>query len=634
MIIQPLAAFLFFGGAYEPSPSAAPSAAIATASILQEKLQETPQDSIAASVAASIETRIPPAVQVRGEEHYFTLAERMAEHRVPAVSIAVFENDEIVWAGAYGLAEPGIPATVETMFQAASISKPVNGLAAALMVEQGKLDFDKPINDYLKAWKLPSNALTKATPVTARHLLTHTAGTTVHGFGGYPTGSPVPTLVQLLDGEQPANSPPVRVDLKPGTERRYSGGGISIVQMAMVEIMGAPYPEILESLVLNPLKMTNSTFAQPLPAALLGKAAAGHLGDGSVVPTKRHVYPEMAAAGLWTTPSDLARFLIALSAGRKGDGSVISKEVAMNMTDPAVPATGPGAEIGISMFLFQQGGQWMFGHGGANEGFRCNAMASRDGGFGVVVMTNSDNGSALAEEIERALFARPGWPSEDPIERVAIDDELRKQLPGRFTMGPGNPLEIAIEAKRIELRLPFRPAVELVPIAGSEFISLDDGARVRFGPEGRNLIATMPDGRVFVAERMADDAQAPLIELAAGRFDGAVSAWRKIEEAEPGSPALDEVELNALGYELLGEGDNESALTVLRFVTAVRPSSSNAFDSLGEAHAIRGETVQAIAAYKKSLALLDADESIPAEAKRARRTQSQEMLSRLRKPGD
>lgn len=586
------------------------------------------------AIAASVETRIPPAVQVRGEEHYFSLAERMSVHKVPAVSIAVFENDEIVWAKAYGLAEPGKPATVETMFQAASISKPVNGLAAALMVEQGKLDFDKPINDYLKSWKLPNNELTNATPVTARHLLTHTAGTTVHGFGGYPTGSPVPTLLQLLDGDAPANSPPVRVDLKPGTERRYSGGGISIVQLAVTEIMGQPYPELLKTLVLDPLQMTSSTFVQPLPRELLVKAAAGHHSDGSVIPTQRHVYPEMAAAGLWTTPSDLARFLIALSEGRKGESSMIPKRVAKNMTEPAVPASGPGAEIGISMFLFQQAGHSMFGHGGANEGFRCNAMASRDGGFGVVIMTNSDNGSALATEIERALFARPGWPSQDPIERVAIDDKLRKRLVGRFAMGPSNPFEIAIEAKRIELRFPFRPVVELVPVAGSGFISLDDGARLRLDPEGHTLFATMPDGRVLASERMADNAEAPLIELAAGRFDAAVAAWQEIEQADPGSPVLNEPDLNALGYQLLGEGENESALIVLRFVTVVRPSSSNAFDSLGEAYAIRSETTKAIAAYEKSLALLDADESIPAETKRARRAQSQEMLDRLGEPGD
>ncbi len=584
------------------------------------------------SIALEVETRIPPPVQVRGEERYFSLAERMKTHRVPAVSIAVFENNKIVWAKAYGMSDAGKPATTETMFQAASISKPVNALAVAIASERGLLDIDRPINEYLKSWKLPSNALTSEIPVTTRHLLTHTAGTTVHGFGGYPSGSPVPTLAQLLDGKTPANSPAVRVDIKPGSKVRYSGGGISIVQMAMLDILGKPYPEILKSLVLDPLGMTNSTFAQPLPQERLDRAAAGYHRNGAQVPTKRHVYPEMAAAGLWTTPSDLARFLIAISKARNGMDSALSKTVATQMTSPAIPATEPDSAVALGMFLNRRGDQWMFGHGGANEGFRCNAAASRDGGFGYVIMTNSDNGSQLADEIELALLSLPGWPSMPPVERVALDDKRRQQLPGRFTAGPGNPFEIAVEADRIEMRRPFRKPVELVPVAGGDFVSVADGARYTLDLEGRTLSIAIPgaSGRTLSAQRLGDGALVPLLELAAGRFDAAVSAWREIEHTQPKSPALNEGRLNGLGYQLLGEGENDKALLLLRFITVVRPASANAFDSLGEAHAIRGETAAAISAYEKSLALIDADKSIPAESKPALRSNGEQRLGRLR----
>ena len=581
-----------------------------------------------------IETRLPPPVRVRGEERFFSLDERMKKHRVPAVSIAVFENYEIVWAKAYGQAADGQAATPQTLFQAASISKLVNALVAALVSAEGKLALDKPINSYLKSWQLPDNELTREQPVTAHHLLTHTAGTTVHGFAGYASGAPVPTLVQVLDGAKPANSAPVRVDQKPGKAFRYSGGGISIVQLALIDILGRPYPEIAKDYVLDLLGMNDSTYEQPLPASLLPRAAAGYRRNGEVVPTQRHVYPEMAAAGLWTTPSDLARFLAAIAKARKGDSSVLSLAIATELTSPQIPSTQPDSDIGLSLFLEKVGDQWLFGHGGANEGFRAIARASRDGGYGYVIMTNSDNGGALAGEIERALMSQPGWPGIDPpIERVPLEAAKLAKLPGRFAGDPANPFEIAVIGGRIELRLPFREPSELVPVAGGALVSTVDGSRATLDVEGRSLTITAPKergGRKREARRLGDGARVPLLELAAGRFDEAVSQWREIAHTEPASRALNEEALNRLGYELLGEGKSDEALVLFRFITVVLPDSSNAFDSLGEAHAIRGETKLAIEAYEASLKKLNTDRSVPEEARPARRTYGEEQLKKLR----
>jgi len=307
----------------------------------------------------------------------WTLEERMRFHKVPGVSIAVFSDGRILWAKAYGLADAdtGQPATPATLFQAASVSKPVSAMAAVKEVERGKLALDRNINEFLKSWKLPENDLTRASPVTLARLLGHNAGVTVHGFGGYAAGRAVPTLEQILDGKPPANNAPIRVDEPPGKEYRYSGGGYTIVQQALVDAEGKPYPAILEELVLRPLGMTQSTCEQPLPVELLKTAAAGHDAQGRPIPGKRHTYPEMAAAGLWTTPSDLARFALALDATLAGKpGGILRKETAVKMV-----AAGPG-NYGLGLGIQKRGAGEYFAHGGSNEGFRCQLIGHKTAG--------------------------------------------------------------------------------------------------------------------------------------------------------------------------------------------------------------------------------------------------------------
>lgn len=245
------------------------------------------------------------------------LADRMAALKVPGASVAVINDGAIEWAKGYGVAETGAsaPVTPRTLFQAASISKPVAALAALRLVERGLLSLDEDVNARLVSWKVPENELTTTEKVTLRRLLSHTAGLTVHGFGGYPADAAVPTVVELLDGEKPANSAAVRVDVVPGSAWRYSGGGYTVMQQLVVDVAGKPFPVLLDELVLGPLGMADSTYEQPLPEDRRGAAASGHRSDGGLLPGRYHTYPEMAAAGLWTTPSDLARFLIEIHKG-------------------------------------------------------------------------------------------------------------------------------------------------------------------------------------------------------------------------------------------------------------------------------------------------------------------------------
>lgn len=267
-----------------------------------------------AQTGGSVEERIGrvqngllPPVVIQGESsNGLKLADEMAAMHVPGVSIAMIHGGKIEWARGFGVASVGgAPVTRETLFQAASISKPVAALAVLRFVESGKIRLDADVNQYLKSWKVPASQI-----VTVRELLTHSAGLTVHGFAGYAAGEPVPTLLQVLNGEKPANSAAIRVDVKPGTVWRYSGGGYVVAQQMLEDLSGEAFPKLMQDTVLGPIGMTRSTYEQPLPKGRLGEAAIPYRSDGKPVEGGPHTYPEMAPAGLWTTPSDLARYAL------------------------------------------------------------------------------------------------------------------------------------------------------------------------------------------------------------------------------------------------------------------------------------------------------------------------------------
>src|SRR3982751_1769554 len=267
-----------------------------------------------------------PSVEVVGRPPVqWALAERMKEHMVPGISIAVIEGGRISWARGVGVKEAGKSDSVTpgTLFQAASISKPVAATAMLRLVERGTLQLDTNVNKYLTSWKVPDNKFTATEKVTLRRIVSHTAGLTVHGFPGYDPSAPRPTVVQVLNGEKPANTEAVRVDTTPGTIERYSGGGTTIMQQLLVDVSGKPFPTLMQELVLGPVGMTSSTYEQPLPAARAGEAAHAPGGDGAVVPGGWHVYPEMAPAGLWTRPTDLLKWAIAITDARAGRSTAL-----------------------------------------------------------------------------------------------------------------------------------------------------------------------------------------------------------------------------------------------------------------------------------------------------------------------
>jgi CubicO group peptidase (beta-lactamase class C family) len=378
-----------------------------------------------------VENGLLSPVAIKGKVNAMKLADRMAYYKVPGISVAVINNGAIEWARGYGVAEAGTAnaVTTETLFQAASISKPVAAMGVLRLVGEGKLDLDEDVNKKLASWKVPENEFTKEQKVTLRRLLSHSAGMTVHGFRGYAEGEPVPTLLQVLNGEKPANSAPVRVDVLPGSLWRYSGGGISVAQLLVTDVTGKSFPQFMQEAVLSKLAMAHSTYQQPLPKDLLAKAAAGHGDNGEVIKGKRHTYPEMAAAGLWTTASDLARFAIEIQKSKAGKSNkVLSAEMINQML------TIQSGDYGLGLGIRGAGKALNFSHGGSNNGFRCMMFAYAETGQGAVVMTNGDAGGQLGNELLYSIAREYGWADYQVRERetAQVDPKIYESYVGKY----------------------------------------------------------------------------------------------------------------------------------------------------------------------------------------------------------
>jgi CubicO group peptidase (beta-lactamase class C family) len=328
------------------------------------------------------------------------IIDRMRDRDIVGVSIAIINDGVIVKARGYGFTNRSgaSPVTADTLFQAGSISKPVAAMGALRLVQDGVLQLDEDVNTQLRSWKVPENEFTRDRKVTLRGILSHTAGLTVHGFPGYSIDDAVPTLVQVLDGAAPANTEPIRVDILPGSQCRYSGGGYTIAQLLMEDVTAKPFAKFMCDTVLTPLGMISSTYEQPLPRAISGSAATGHVFNGDAVKGGWHIYPEMAAAGLWATPSDLARFAIGVQQSLAGLANpVISQSTTQLML------TEQQDRIALGVYLQGNNETLRFFHGGRDEGFDALLTAHAHTGQGAAIMLNANEDAGTLNEIAKAI---------------------------------------------------------------------------------------------------------------------------------------------------------------------------------------------------------------------------------------
>jgi CubicO group peptidase (beta-lactamase class C family) len=551
-----------------------------------------------------VEQGLLSAVIVKGNPGW-TIQERMKHYKIPGVSVAVIKDFKVEWAKGYGVkdTETNEPVTTETIFQAGSISKPVAAMVALKRVEQGKIALDENINNKLTSWKLPDNEFTAKKKVTLANLLSHTAGLTVHGFPGYAVGEKLPTLPQVLDGAPPANTAAVRVNMEPGTKFRYSGGGTTIAQLAIMDIEKKPYPQIAQETVLGPLGMTSSTYSQPLPDDIRKKAASGYRGNGKVVEGKIHIYPEMAAAGLWTTPTDLAKFAIEVQLSLQGKSNkVLTKETIAKMVTPFIEE-----QVGLGFFLEKHGNAIYFGHGGADEGFRAGLLVHKDKGYGVAVMVNSDNGQII-NEIMRSVARAYQWEDylPEPIEVVPVEASKLDNYTGRFLVNPDRVLTINREGGKLFAQPTAEARFELLPISESEFIRTDQNVRYTFVQDAAGKAEAIKlrfDGGQSQASPMALDALVPYDLLMSGLLVEAMEAYRKIKKEKPANNTVAEDRLNNLGYTLLQQMKIAEAIALFKINVEFYPQSANVYDSLAESYMKNGNKDLAILNYKKSLEL-------------------------------
>jgi len=384
----------------------------------------------------------------------FNIEERMHYYNIPSISIAVINNGKIAWAKAYGLADvtDNRKADPHTLYQAASISKSINALCIIKLAQDGRLDLDKDMRTYLKTWTFPDNNLSKEKKITLKNLLSHTAGLSTGGFRGYLKGDSLPSINQLLDGVHPANSDAVKPVLVPGTAKQYSGGGTLVTKKILVDNISADYSGLIRTTVLQPLGMTGSTFVQPLPAQYKNFALAYDI-NKKEMPGKYYIYPEQAPDGLWTNPTDYARFILVLQRSLKEDGGFLTKKMANEMVTPVLE----GSDAALGVFIKEKSGEKYFTHTGANMGYRSIYYGSFNTGNGVVILINSDNDKILDELVNSVAVAYnwKGFYNPEVRKLVKLPDTLTNQYIGEY-QSDQPALTIKVIRKNGELQLSAR----------------------------------------------------------------------------------------------------------------------------------------------------------------------------------
>jgi CubicO group peptidase (beta-lactamase class C family) len=567
----------------------------------------------------AVENSLGPYVPVAGLPGW-NLLDRMRYHGVPGLSIAVIHNYRIDWVKGYGLADTTArtPVTPATLFSAGSISKLVAAGAALVQVQQGRLALDAPINDYLKSWKLTENDFTRQRTPTLRLLLSHRGGTSQSSYWGFvPSVKPLPTVLDILNGRPEAETRRVVVNGLPGSEFRYSGGGYLVVQQAMTDVGGgADFASLTEALLFRPLGMKSATYQQPLPAALAKRAAWAYSTNAwfKGVP---YVYPQQAPAGLYATPTDLARFLIEVQNAYRGQGEVLKQASAQAMLAPQVDiSTGTYREqMGVGAFLLQRADRpatddasRYFEHTGVNAGFVAYALGSMKGGNGVVVMMNNDNGAAeLGREVRRAVAQAYAWEAflPPPVQPVRVMAAVLDAYAGRYQRSPEEVLTLKRVGDHLEETIAGTLGVSspilCFPVGGDTLAFTDFVVRGVFRRDAAGQITGLQlPGNDRPFPRLTPDQLLPGELLRAGRLSEAVAGLEALQ--------LNESQLTYLAYELINRRpqrapDLAAAEAVLKLAEAQHPKASIVFARWGDLHLKRADTAQAIGAFRKAVAL-------------------------------
>jgi CubicO group peptidase (beta-lactamase class C family) len=438
-----------------------------------------------------IESALQPPAQLLGREVSYRLADRMAYHKVPGLSVAVFENGKVVWAKGWGVLEAGSSRQVDThtIFQAASIGKPLTATLVMKAVARGQIGLDQPVNELLREWKVPENEFTRQQPVTLRLLLTHRAGILVGSFLGYKEGEPLPSLVQILNGEPPATTPPIVVDILPGTEERYSDFNYAIIQQLLIESLGAPFRELMQREVLDPAGTVDSGFEQPLAPERRVNATTGHKLSGEPISGKYRIHPDLAPSGLWATPTDICRWCIALLDAWQGTSErMLSQTTARQMLSE-----------GLIPVQKLDGGDIRFQHAGNNVGFT-SVFCAYTRGSGVAVMSNSNNFDII-NEVLRAIAVEYGWEDIKPmtVHVVPLDD--LSIYAGAYKIGEET-ITVSVDGDHLVAVTSEEGTLTFYPESATDFVVYEQALPLKFEFDESGNVVRARNARGLPIERI------------------------------------------------------------------------------------------------------------------------------------
>lgn len=441
-----------------------------------------------------IENTLQPPVQLLGREVNYKLSDRMAYHKVPGLSAAVFEKGEVVWAKTWGVLEAGSSqqADTHTIFQAASIGKPLTATLAMKAADRGWIGLDQPVNELLQEWKIPENDFTRQQPVTPRLLLTHRAGILVGSFTGFQEGEPIPSLVQILNGEPPATNPPIMVDILPGTDARYSDFDYAIIQQLLIERCGAPFRESMQREVLDPSGMIDSGFEQPLSPQRRLNAATGHKRDGDPIPGKYRIHPDLSPSGLWSTPTDICHWAIAvLDAWHGRSERLLSQASSKRML-----------EEDLISAQKMDNGDLRFAHTGSNVGFT-SVFCAYTSDSGAAIMSNSSN-FEIINELLRAIAIEYGWEDKDTkpiVVKVVTLDDLGIYA-GSYRIGDAT-ITVNADKDHLLAMTPDEGTLTLYPTSATEFIIFEQGLPLTFEFDDSGKVIRARNSRGLPIDRIA-----------------------------------------------------------------------------------------------------------------------------------
>lgn len=421
----------------------------------------------------------------------FSVLDRLSFYKVPGLSFALIDNGKVAWSNGYGnlSSSSDKPVTRNTVFQAASLAKPVTAFALMRMHDKGKIDINRPINAYLRSYQLAGTQPGAEKLITFENLLNHSSGLSAGGYMGYVQGELIPTDLQTLLGQVPANTKPVALELIAGKQVMYSGAGYTLAEVALQDKFGKPFEQLMATWVLQPLDMQHSSFDMAYPQQTKVEVALGHDSTGAVIEGGWRVHPEQAAAGLWSTAENLANLAVELTKGYHGNSDVISKRSARQMLAPVKPEEDLSAYFGgqpaMTFVTDGEGERFLFKHNGGNSGYRSFMIMYPETGDGAVFLTNSDAGFSVGFDMIRAASAVYNWPDykAKAYRKRKVDLIQQRRLLGDYEFENGVQVSLIKSQQADGIAVTF-PNGDIYPLSGvddkHQYVHQDSGLEVSF----------------------------------------------------------------------------------------------------------------------------------------------------------